>query len=204
MSKKRKQATVELAKKAIDELTNAVKSKGLPKQIGSVGFITQTSEFVYKEVHIANEIERMKGWIYVDRDKNERDEDGGPSYTDIDSLISVIKGIVYNLVSGTHLEIPAGDDSKALSLNNNEASGSRYYEFEIEEDEFNEIMKEKLGDQYDEDDRDISSFLWDHCVAPAVSVDFDLGYGWAYAKFDDGTIMGFTQNGDHLVLMDES
>ncbi len=90
MSKKRKQATVELAKKAIDELTNAVKQKGLPKQIGSVGFITQTSQFVYKEVHIANEIERMKGWIYVDRDKNERDEDGGPSYTDIDSLISVI------------------------------------------------------------------------------------------------------------------
>jgi hypothetical protein len=65
-------------------------------------------------------------------------------------------------------------------------------------------MKEKLGDQYDEDDRDISSFLWDQCVATAVSVDFDLGYGWAYAKFDDGTIMGFTQDGDHLVLMDES
>jgi hypothetical protein len=111
----RRWTRLELAKKAIDELTNAVNENGLPKQIGTVGFITQTSEFVYKEVHIANEIESLKGWIYVNRDKNERDEDGGPSYTDIDSLISVIKGIVYNLVSGTDLEIPTGDDSKAIS-----------------------------------------------------------------------------------------
>jgi hypothetical protein len=184
-----------------------VAKRGLPKEVGAKGWITQTNEFWRDDVHMANVEEGLKGWLYVNRD----DDGGGePSYSNVEELIEVCRSMIEdNNDDETSLYVavvnpdPDGEDIRHVTINNDDADGKSWeHDIVMDEDEFYDIVKKTLiengeldaeeAEDMDNDDLDISGFFWSYCDSEGDETRYSYGYGVAYMEFDDGFKVGMT------------
>lgn len=197
-------------------LESVIAKRGLPKEVGAKGWISETQNFHYNDKPFATVEEGLKGWMFVDRDD---DGDGEPSYKNVDELIEVCRAMIeYSNDDETSLVVnvvnPGPDDweTRSVTIQNESADGKSWdYEIEIDDEEFWEIVTTKLiesgeldepeeGEEIDRDEVDVSSFLWEHASDMGGEQRYSFGYGVAYMEFDDGFKVGMTAKGGELYI----
>lgn len=153
---------------------------GLPKEIGTTGWISESQYYDYKNKYIGTATEESKGWIFVNHFNHENQY---YNYNDVKSIFAIACAMIENKSNSMELLVEMEDKEFYVDLINEDYDGKGWnWEPEPVDTEYVARSNKLIAE---DEEFDIHTFLDEHCEISEIETEYSLPYHTAFIKWSD-------------------